>query len=269
MPDMSTTPMPFPAMPVQRPRQQVERQIKQAILDGSLRNGDRLPAEHTLAQSFNVSRATIREALRSLIESGLLTKGPGATSGLFVQTVDHNSFSRVVSDRLTSVLGVGSVTAVEVSNFRDMLEVPSARLAAQHRNDDHLVELHEIIDRERATTYDDPSIPELNAQFHCVIANASGNRVLAAFVSALHRTARPLAFVSTDEALGKESVAHHIKLYRAIQAQDPASAAAAMQAHLDYLRDHAIANGNGKPAPLPSGGPNPSGRLSDASTKAS
>ncbi|WP_051423384.1 FadR/GntR family transcriptional regulator [Arthrobacter sp. MA-N2] len=269
MPDMSAASMPFPAMPVQRPRQQVESQIKQAILDGSLRDGDRLPAEHALAQSFNVSRATVREALRSLVEAGLLTKGPGTTSGLFVQSVDHNSFSRVVSDRLISVLDIGSVTPDEVSNFRDMLEVPSARLAAQHRNDDHLVELHEIIGRESGTTYNDPEIPELNAQFHCVIANASGNRVLAAFVSALHRTARPLAFVHTDEALGKQSVAHHIQLYRAIQAQDPAAAAEAMQAHLNYLRDHAVANGNSKEVPLPIGRSNSSGRLSDELTKIS
>jgi len=245
MPDMSTVSMPFPAMPVLRPRQQVESQIKQAILDGSLGDGIRLPAEHALAQTFNVSRATIREALRSLVEAGLLTKGPGMTSGLFVQRVDHNTFARVVSDRLISVLDIGSVSTDEVSNFRDLLEVPSARLAAKHRQDDHLVELHDIIDRERASTYDDPLISELNAQFHGVIANASGNRVLAAFVSALHRTARPLAFVDTDEALGKESVTHHIKLYRAIQAQDPLAAAEAMQAHLNYLRDHAIAKGHG------------------------
>jgi GntR family transcriptional repressor for pyruvate dehydrogenase complex len=235
--------MAFSAMPIQRPRQQVQNQIKHAILDGSLRDGDRLPAEITLAGSFNVSRATIREALRSLIESGLLKKGPGTTSGLYVQSVDHYSLSRVVSDRLSSVLDVGSVTPAEVSNFRDMLEVPTARLAAKHRTDDNLVKLHEVIEHERLTTFDHPIIPELNAQFHAEIANASGNRVLAAFVSALHRTAHPLAFINTDEELGKESVAHHIKLYRAIRAKDTAAAAEAMQAHLNYLRQHAVANG--------------------------
>ncbi|UKA60462.1 FadR/GntR family transcriptional regulator [Arthrobacter sp. FW306-2-2C-D06B] len=240
---MADTTMPFSAMPIQRPRQQVQNQIKHAILEGSLRDGDRLPAETSLAQSFNVSRATIREALRSLIESGLLVKGPGTTSGLYVQSVDHNSLSRAVSERLSSVLDIGSVTPAEVSNFRDLLEVPSARLAAEHRTDENLAKLHEIIDQERSTTFDDPAIPELNAQFHSEIANASSNRVLAAFVSALHRTAHPLAFVHTDEQLGKESVAHHIQLYRAIKAQDPAGAADAMQGHLNYLREHAIANG--------------------------
>jgi GntR family transcriptional repressor for pyruvate dehydrogenase complex len=235
--------MPFSAMPVQRPREQVEGQIKQVILDGILSDGERLPSEHALAQSFNVSRATVREALRSLVESGLLRKGPGTTSGLYVQSVDHNSFSRVVSDRLTSILDLGSVSPAEVSNFRDMLEVPSARLAAECRTDSNLAKLHDIIDQERSTTYDAPEIPELNERFHSEIGNASGNRVLAAFVSALHRTARPLAFVNTDEELGRESVGHHIRMYRAIESKDAAKAAEAMQAHLDYLRKHAIAHG--------------------------
>ncbi len=233
---------PFPAIPVQRPRQQVENQIRRAILDGSLRDAERLPSEQGMAQSFNVSRATIREALRSLVESGLLVKGPGTTSGLYVQSVDHNTFSRLVSDRLTSVMDIGSVTPAEVSNFRDMLEVPSARLAAEFRNDSNLAKLHDVIDRERSITFDDPTISELNAKFHSEIANASGNRVLAAFVSALHRTAHPLVFVNTDAELGRESVDHHIRVYRAIKAKDPAAAAEAMQGHLNYLREHGIAN---------------------------
>jgi GntR family transcriptional repressor for pyruvate dehydrogenase complex len=233
----------FTATPVQRPRQQVENQLRRAILDGTIKEGDRLPSEHALAQLFGVSRATIREALRSLVESGLLSKGPGTTSGLFVESVDHNAFSRVVSDRLHTILDVGSVSAEEVATFRDLLEVPSARLAATHRDARHLEALRATIDEERGTTFDNPVVPALNARFHSEIASASGNRVLAAFVAALHRTAHPLAFVHTDEELGRVAVSHHIALYKAIEAQDPDAAAAEMRAHLDYLREHAIATG--------------------------
>lgn len=235
----STGKLPFSALPVQRPRQQVESQLKSAILNGSLRHGDQLPSEHSLAQSFTVSRATVREALRSLVESGLLTKGPGTTSGLYVESIDHLALSRVVSERLTSILDLGRVTPDEVSDFRDLLEVPSARLAAEFRAQSHLQTMHGIIDEERATTYDHPDIPDLNARFHSEIATASGNRVLAAFVSALHRAAHPLTLVQMDEHLGRESVAHHIALYRAIHARDPRAAAEAMQSHLNFLRDHA------------------------------
>lgn len=245
MSDISKSPasIPFDVRPVQRPRQQVEYQIKRAIVEGSLKDGDRLPSEHTLAQSFTVSRATVREALRSLVEGGLLAKGPGTTSGLYVQSVDHNALARVVSERLTSILDIGSVTPEEVSDFRDLLEVPSAQLAAEFRSDENLATLHDIIGEERAAKFDDPVIPELNARFHSEVANASGNRVLAAFVTALHRTAHPLAFIHTDEELGRNSVAHHIRMYQAIEKKSAAEAATAMQDHLNYLRDHAIANG--------------------------
>jgi DNA-binding FadR family transcriptional regulator len=228
---------------VQRPRQQVENQIKRAILDGTIHEGDQLPSEHTLAQSFSVSRATVREALRSLVESGLLAKGRGTTSGLYVQSVDHTALARVVAERLANTLDVGSVTPEEVSDFRDLLEVPSARLAASNRTTTNLAALRAIIDEERETTYDDPAVVKLNAQFHAEIANASSNRVLAAFVSALHKTAHPLAFVNTDEELGRVAVTHHISLYRAIEQLDTAEAASEMRDHLGYLRQHAIASG--------------------------
>ena len=230
----------FSAVPVQRPRQQVEHQIRRAILDGTLPEGTRLPSETSLAESFGVSRATIREALRSLIEGGLLEKGATTTSGLSVQSVDHRALSRIVSDRLGSILDVGSITPEEISMFRDLLEVPSARLAADNRTAANLEQLHNIIDEERAVTYDDPSVPELNARFHVEIANATGNRVLASFVAALHRTAHPLAFVNTDAELGRVAVTHHIKLYKAIEAKDAEDATRQMRSHLDYLREHAL-----------------------------
>jgi len=237
---METT---FTAIPVQRPREQVESQLRRAILDGTIATGSRLPGENTLAREFNVSRATVREALRSLIESGLLEKGAGTTSGLYVQSVDHHSLARVVSDRLTNVLDLGSVTPEEVAGFRDLLEIPSARLAAQNRSDEGLARLRAIIDAERTTTYDDPSVPELNARFHVEIANATGNRVLTAFVAALHRVAHPLAFVNADQELGRVAVAHHISLYRAIEASDSDTAAKEMREHLEYLRNHAKTSG--------------------------
>jgi GntR family transcriptional regulator, transcriptional repressor for pyruvate dehydrogenase complex len=243
MTDTTTNQGVFSAIPVQRPREQVENQLRKAILDGSIPEGERLPSENALAQSFNVSRATIREALRSLVEAGLLTKGPGTTSGLYVESVDHNALSRVVSERLTNILDLGSVTAEEVATFRDLLEVPSARLAAANRTQRNLDALRAVIDEERETTFDDAIVPVLNARFHSEVANASGNRVLAAFVSALHRAAHPLAFVHTDEELGRLAVTHHIDLYRAIEKQDADEAATVMRAHLDYLRSHALASG--------------------------
>jgi GntR family transcriptional regulator, transcriptional repressor for pyruvate dehydrogenase complex len=229
----------FNPQPVLRPRQQVEHQLRRAILDGQFSQGDRLPSEAQLAEKFGVSRVTVREALRSLDEAGLITKMPGPKGGSFVQYLDHHALSRLVAERMGSILDLGSIRHDEVRAFRDLLEVPSVRLAAQHRTQEDLDALRQLIDREKEAKVDDPVVPELNAEFHSLLAAATGNRVLAAFVAALHRVAHPLAFIHTDAEVGKEAVGHHIELYRAIDAQDVDAAVSTMKRHLDYLDAHA------------------------------
>lgn len=230
----------FVPTPVLRPRQQVENQIRNAILSGQFGQGDRLPSEARLAETFGVSRATVREALRSLVEGGLITKVPGAQGGSFVEYVDHHALSRLVSERMGSILDLGSIRHDEVADFRDLLEVPCARLASVERTDEDLQALHAVIDREKAASVDDPSISHLNAEFHSLVAAATKNRVLAAFVSALHRVAHPLAFIDTDVKVGRQAVRHHIELYSAIKARDVDGAATTMKRHLEFLDSHAL-----------------------------
>jgi len=221
-----------------RPRQQVEKQLRDAILKGQFEQGDRLPSETDLAEGLGVSRATIREALRSLAEAGLITKVPGMKGGSFVEYVDHHSLSQLVSQRMSSVLDLGSITHEEVADFRNLLEVPCARWAARNRTDEDLEVVHDIIDREKVAEVDDPEIPLLNAEFHSAIAAATQNRVLAAFVAALHRVAQPLVFIHTDEEMGRQSVRHHIELFAAIKQQDEQAAAEVMSRHLEFLGEH-------------------------------
>lgn len=78
----------FLATPVLPRREQVETQLRAAILNGTIPVGAKLPSEHALATSFNVSRATVREALRPLIDGGSAAMGPSSTGGLYVQRVN-------------------------------------------------------------------------------------------------------------------------------------------------------------------------------------
>jgi GntR family transcriptional regulator, transcriptional repressor for pyruvate dehydrogenase complex len=231
---------PFEAKPVVRPREQVEAQLRQAILSGASPRGSRLPSEAALADQFRVSRSTIREALRSLASSGLISKSTGANGGSYVEYFDHHDLADLVVDRVTSTLELGSITYVEVAQFRNLLEVPSARLAASNRSDEQLAGLHEIIDREKTTSADDPMVHTYNSEFHQLIADASGNRLLAAFVAGMHRITDPLAFIDTSPEVGRKAVEHHIAIYSALANSDPDLAAAAMADHLDYLQKHAI-----------------------------
>lgn len=236
----------FKPEPVRRPREQVERQLREAIVSSAFKRGERLPSEAELAREFQVSRSTVREALRALAAEGLISKLPGATGGSFVETVDHESLESLLSQSMQTILKLGSVTFTEVSDVRELLEIPAARLAAQHRSEDHLAQLQEVIERERGLGVDDSRVPDLDISFHSLVAVASENRVLSAFVAALHSATRPVHYLHLEPEAGKTTVRQHAEIVKAIGDGDPDQAGEAMATHLAYLNE--ITDGAGDAA---------------------
>lgn len=241
--------MMFEPTPVSRAREQVERQLREAILSGTFKSGDKLPSEVELARSFSVSRTTVREALRTLDSSGLIRKTPGVAGGSFVRVVDHQALGVTLGDSIENTLRFGNIGFDEVIRVRRMLEVPAARLAAGSRGEEDLARMRDFVGRQKETTVDDPEVPDLDTNLHVSIAEASGNRVLASFVGALHRVIRPALYVDISPKVGKQTVSQHLAIVHAIEKGDPEGAASAMEDHLDYLDRLPAArksNGSGK-----------------------
>ncbi len=226
---------------VLRPREQVEEQIRSAILSGVLRSGERLPSEAELSRQFDVSRNTVREALHALATQNLISKVPGAGGGSFVRSVDHESLGTVLSESMQSLLALGRIEFEEVSLVRQHLEVPAARLAATHRTDEDLGQLRDIVRQQKSISVDDPAVSDLDAQFHTLIARASGNRVLASFVAALHKQTEPVRYLDLSPEVGTTTVRQHQAIVNAIAAGDQQAAEEAIIEHLTYLREHLIA----------------------------
>jgi DNA-binding FadR family transcriptional regulator len=233
--------MGFQAEPVRRPREQVEAQLRKAIVSSEFKPGERLPGEAELAETFQVSRATVREALRSLAASGLIRKQVGPAGGSFVETIDHESLRTMLSGSLETILTLGRVTFAETMDVRRMLEVPAVRLAATNRTDEQAAELERLLDRqeelEREFGHADrhPELFALGVRIYSLIAEASGNRALAAFVSALGQVTLPIYLqeLKPDEA---KAVAGHTRvLVQAIVAKDPGAAEKTMIAQLDLV----------------------------------
>ncbi|ODQ94394.1 GntR family transcriptional regulator [Mycolicibacterium holsaticum] len=233
----------FSATVVKRPRHQVEEQIRHAIRSGALVTGQKLPTEIELAADFGVSRTTIREALRTLVADGLLEKMPGAGGGSFVRSLDHHAFGADVGEYIENMLRVGSVDYREVAEVRRMLEVPSVRLATLNRSQADLDELNDVLEEEKALTFDDPAVPELDVRFHSTISKASGNRVAAAFVSALHQVTEPVHHLKLSAEVGKRTFRQHVEIVRAIEKGDASEAEMAMREHLSYLEEHSTKDG--------------------------
>lgn len=227
---------------VMRPRQQVEETIRAAILSGDLKSGELLPPEAELARQFNVSRSTLREALRVLTSQHLITKVPGARGGNFVQSVDYQSIGAAVIDAVDNLMALGNIEFDEVADARQHLEVPAVRLAAEHRSDEQLAKLTEIVERQKTSSVEDPEVADLDRQFHTLIATASGNRVLAALVAALHHATEPVHYLDLSPEVGRTTVKQHQAILRAIRDGDAAAGETAIVQHLTYLRRHIAPN---------------------------
>jgi DNA-binding FadR family transcriptional regulator len=225
----------FEPQPVRRPREQVEAQLREAILDGHFQQGERLPSEVELAARFTVSRTTIREALRSLAVDGLVRKVPGAAGGSFVLAIDHHALGGQLRDSVGTILRLGSVSMEEVREVRRLLELPAARLAARHSTPEQVQELRNFVDEVKRLPLADPLIDDMDVSFHSLIAEGSRNRLLFSFISALHQVMRPVRFLEFSERTGRETVLQHIGIVRALEQHDEDAAEAAMATHLEYL----------------------------------
>lgn len=113
---------------------EILQQLKSAILGARLRPGDRLPPEKTLADRFHSSRGSVREAIRSLEESGLVVVRRGFGGGAFVADTDL----RHVTDSLSTLLRLGKVSIQHLTEARLVLEPRLARLAAERVTEEEL-----------------------------------------------------------------------------------------------------------------------------------
>lgn len=237
----------FTPAKVLRTREQVELQLREAIFSGAFRHGDKLPSETGLSEQFAVSRTTVREALRALASEGLIRKVPGAGGGSFVETVDNESLGSWLTESMKNILRLGSISHDEITRTLRMLELPAASAAAAERSEEDLEVLDAVIDREKHMTVEDPSVSDLDVAFHTAVAEASKNRVLSAFVSALHRVTHPVTYLALSPETGHKTALQHVAILEAIRDQDPERARAQMEEHLDFVDSLGRApNGTGK-----------------------
>jgi len=215
--------------------QQVADQLRELILSGSLSSGDRLPPEADLAANFGVSRSTVREALRVLASRDLIQTTRGTTGGTFVSSVRHDQVSDYLETSIGLMSGSDSVSVAEMLEARELLEVPSARLAAERRDEEHLASLREALERDSTTRRGRQFREDRN--FHALIVVAGGNRLLSTMTEPLFRVLQA-KFLSPDlsETYWKKVDRDHERIVAAIADGDGDAAAAAMHDHLVALR---------------------------------
>jgi DNA-binding FadR family transcriptional regulator len=160
---------------------QVKDVLKQAILDGRFKPGDKLPPEDQIAKKFQVSKVTAREALREMESEGLIEKRRGIYGGSFVAEPG----SEKMGDLVINYYRFGGLTPEELVEFRLMLEPAMVALAAERRTDDDLKAIHTNIQEvEKAINRGKPNQAK-GIDFHRLVGDACHNRLISAVMEAL------------------------------------------------------------------------------------
>jgi GntR family transcriptional regulator, transcriptional repressor for pyruvate dehydrogenase complex len=211
--------------------EEVAKQIERLILK-KLKPGDKLPSERELAEMLQVSRSSIRDAIRGLELMGLVEPRQGAGTivrGLSAESV-VNPFANSLKHQRDQIS--------ELLDFRKMLEPPLAARAATHATDDEIAEMEEILQRqENKMALGEAAVAE-DTEFHYSIALASGNTVVLKVLDVVMDLLRETRERSLQvEGRAQRSLAGHRRILAAIKRRDAESAKAAMRRHVEDVEE--------------------------------
>jgi GntR family transcriptional regulator, transcriptional repressor for pyruvate dehydrogenase complex len=216
--------------------EEVVGQLHQLIDDGKLKAGDRLPAERELAETFRVSRSSVREAIKTLENEGMVISRPG--SGTFITAVNVEA----IIPPLASLLSRGKDALVDLFEMRCLVEPSIAALAAERATPADILRLKEICSEQEQQVNHDTSAVDSDAAFHLTIGRATHNAALQRLVASIVEILKPIREKSLQTpGRAHKSLASHREILVAIERHDPELARQAMQRHIQAVEENVLA----------------------------
>ncbi len=207
-------------------------QIRDALFSGSLRPGDSLGSEKDLVQQFDVSRITVRDALRSLETMGIVEIRAGAGGGARIAA---GNLERI-SDALAIQFKLTGVSEQETVDAQIAIEGAAVVLAAARRTAADVAYLSELLDEAESFLDDPVNFTESGHRFHLALIKASGNRVLTAQFSALRHAVWPKNSDRAKPDNARRALAAHRELFEAVRDGQGDVAREMMCSHLEDIR---------------------------------
>ena len=216
-----------------RPADAIQAQIRTMIASRKLKAGDRLPTERELAEQFSVSRNSVRQAIRSLADGGLLEVKKGASGGAFIR----NGGAAAVRAGLVDLYSLGAIQPAHLIETRLLIGVEAARLACERGTDDELAELEENVrEAEKAARAGDAARRTMiNLEFYRILARMTHNPLLEIVTDAV--MVITLRFVEEFMRTSNTTVMpFRRKLLEDLRARNADAAAERMRGHLLKLQ---------------------------------
>jgi GntR family transcriptional repressor for pyruvate dehydrogenase complex len=217
----------------------ITNQILDSILSGRYEKQEYLPTEAELCRLYDVSRVTIRDAVRRLEERGLVKSMHGRGTRIINRTQDALASS---VELMISSYDISLPTVLEV---RKIVEVPLAKLAAQRASDEDIHELKVVLDKLKDEKTDKKTYIEEDLNFHLQIAKSSKNLLLQALLLSLRPILLSCIEQTIEDGNRPESQLHyHENIYEAIKSHNPDRAGLFMGTHLEGTEILALKKGS-------------------------
>ena len=214
--------------------QNVVDQIQDAILQGRLKAGSKLPAERELKELFKTSRGTLREALRVLEQKGLITIKTGVNGGAVVEALSTNQ----VSESLDLLIRYQRVSLRDLAEFREGVEGIIAGLAVERAKSEDIQYLKKLV--ADAKTRLDEGVSGWDAflmvdnQLHMMLAHIAGNPIYESVLQTIYDNIHRYfdQFLPREEGLLRENYQDLCKIVEAVENGQAAQAHLLVQNHV-------------------------------------
>lgn len=193
--------------------QEVESAIKRSIQDGVYKPGEKIPPERVLVEQFQVSRVTIREALRNLQRSGLITIRRGVKAGAYVSELT----SEPITENFQNLIQMGRIDYSHLIDARLYIEPRTAEMAAKYRTPQDLHRLEALLDKAEDLLIESRKNARLlNVSFHCEVAKITKNPIIVFITESITQSYSALIIDRTSDILGPSQVRKFIDEHRDI-----------------------------------------------------
>lgn len=231
------------ATPRRRTHDALLKDIEADLRSGKIKVGDRLPGERTLAETYGISRASVREAIRVLDAMGLLrsSAGSGPTSGAIV----ISDPSAGLSSALRLHVATKRLPVADIVQTRILLETWTARTgAARTGGDEDLEQATQLLEAMDIPGIDREEFHELDARFHVALSSLAGNTVVATMMESLSGAIVGYVKGAMDamdawpDVISILRTQHH-SIFKAVQARDGDLTARLLQEHIEWFHKKA------------------------------
>ncbi|RZW05626.1 MAG: FadR family transcriptional regulator [Rhodobacteraceae bacterium] len=210
----------------------VVNQLLGFVQQGKLKPGDKLPTERELAQRLQVSRPSVREALRGLSILGVLEIRHGG--GVFVSSLEASA----LLEPLDFFVSLSSDNAAEVFDARIQFEPMTAAMSAERLSQEDLDRLAEIVAAQRAAPEDAELFHDTDVEFHKILMDGADNVFLSRFGKMLQLLGDQSRRVfQKRKSVRLQSIEDHEAVFAALVDRDPQATYKAMRQHMVNVRN--------------------------------